>query len=253
MRGDSTSADESINMTFYNDTDSFINLIGRKGQATLRAFIDSAAGDKLVQEIDAAKVARRKALLQQYETIESRHEKVTSAVNAKLDKATNRLAKARADLDAAIEEHAKIYGEHVGVGLGLCHERANLERDLAQTADPRIAEFMQALRIVQNQVRNSQAEMVIVLNNHHLRREGVEYLDTPHRAWTAVSAAIQATTALTNMALSTGEVTSALRTIAQRLDEPLSDIPVPGPWVNEVGGVEIVLSTARTASAASIN
>ena len=236
-----------------HETDSFLALIGRKGQATLKALIASPMGDKLIQEIDAAKVARRKALLQQYETIESRHEKVTSAVNAKLDKATNKLTKARADHDAAIEEHAKIYGEHVGVGLGLCHERANLERDLAQTADPRIAEFMQALRIVQNQVRNSRAEMLIVLNNHHLRREGVEYADTPRRAWTAVSAAIEATTALTHMPLSTSEVTSALRTIAQRLDEPLSDIPLAGPWVSDIGGVEMVLSTARAASAASVN
>jgi Skp family chaperone for outer membrane proteins len=236
-----------------NDTDSFLSAIGRKGQATLRALIASPIGDKLIADIDASKVAQRKALLQQYETIDSRHEKATNAANVKLQKVQAKMAKVRADLDAVIDEHAKAYSEHVCVGLVLSHERANLERDLAQTADPRIGEFMQALRTVENQVRNARSDMVIVLDEHYLRRKGVEYTDTPRHAWTAVSAAIEATAALVHMPLTADEVTNALRTIAQRLDGPLAEIPLAGPWVNDTGSVEMILSEARHASAAAIN
>lgn len=230
------------------DTTNFLTSIGKRGQQKLMALIGSPLGDSLIAEIDASKVSQRKALLQQYGEIETKHEKATAAANVKLQKAQAKLGKIRADLDAVIEEHATAAVEHMSVGLAVERDRAVLERDIVITADPRIGEFVQLLEIVQNRVRNTMGETVVLLSIKpagHTRREAVEYMDTPQKAWTAVDAAIKTTKELYRVPLANTEVTSALRAIAQRLDGPLEPIHVTGPWVTDAGGVELLPTRAR--------
>jgi hypothetical protein len=87
--------------------------------------------------------AERRAVAARLADAERQSEAAVPAAAARLEAADVAFAKARAAFDVAQLQRQQAHAALAGASFAISHARANAERKLRETADPRIAEFIE--------------------------------------------------------------------------------------------------------------
>lgn len=190
---------------------------GARAEPIVESFITSPAMQGVLDEMDAAQVERRRAIILQLESAPARHEAGCRQATKALELAKQAETEARAVLEASIARHMEAMSTAIAAGHAYEQERARLQRELERSADPRLELFAQGCTNVAMTLRHLHPKQQFTG-----KRVVLDYTSI-NAAMTALREAAATARALKLQALSFAEITGALDTLRQRLQPLLTD------------------------------
>lgn len=208
----------------------FAKLFGSRSDAALKAIVEGPAVREALTRAENEEVKRRAALVKQLAELPKHHEKRCSELNAAVQKAREDMEAAHAAVAAATTRHSEAYVLAVSAGTLYASEQGRLTLELEQSADPRIINFeRECANLRCNDARH--AAPVMRLDTSGDRERLYHDASNGTAACDALQIAILECRALRLQALTSIEITAALRKLAAALTTPLAAINLKPPTV----------------------
>lgn len=212
----------------------FLTKMGRQKLETLEAIARSPIADQVMADIEKSKVERRKALVQQAATIEARHGKACLEATKAAEKARIGLEVAKQEVTAKSEAYGQAYGHSFAMSRLRDNEANEIERELQETCDPRIDQYLSCLHALFGNIAADRVELswsADTKQSGRWFRTDVQISNPNGDALEGIRSEITSARELKLLPLTPAEVTRSLQAISKRLADPLASVERRPPEV----------------------
>ena len=230
-----------------SDSKFLSKLTGRK-LAAVEALLDSPAASKALETAESKIHTRRRELIAALKIVEEPHKAPMLAAQQAYEAGRDRRIAAEIAYRSAIEDEGRLFGLSHASNHVLVRARAEIETELRETADPRIADFEFFLSTADSGARASlNILMEVVLTTGNKGRTGIPVTNVAEvEAARDVIAACRAECAQMreSLALTYAEITTRFESMRDKLKAPLGALELSPPFLTEDGAVRAPLRWA---------
>ena len=218
-----------------------LHITGRKLEAAL-ALIDSGAADQALDAKEQSNLAKRSALINQLRGISKTHQKPQDQAAADLADAISRRVAAQLELEASFRAEATAMGANYSAQYTEVRQRADIERELIDTADARLGRMAFLLDVLNDSARAALTFYPEAsVTRPGLRVEFSTNMDEVKAARAVIAQCEAECGAMQHQAIGYADVTARLDAMCAQLEQVLASLQLNPPQLGSDGTLDAPL------------